>query len=88
MYIAFYIHIYIYIYIYTCYKNCFPAHWPRVLHICGGLSGTVDQLALLRDLVAGYSDVFTLDMFELRLTDLVSHTINTGNNRPIWQPVR
>ena len=49
----------------------------------------VEQLALLlRDLVAEYSDVFTLDMSELGLTDLVSHTINTGDNPPIRQPVR
>ena len=41
---------------------------------------TVDQLALLRDLVAEYSDVFALDLSELGLTDLVSHTINTGDN--------
>ena len=49
---------------------------------------TVDQLALLRDLVVGYSDVFALDMSELGLTDLVSHTISTGDNPPIRQPVR
>ena len=41
---------------------------------------TVDQLASLRDLVVEYSDVFALDMSELGLTDLVSHTINTGDN--------
>ena len=40
---------------------------------------TVDQLALLRDLVAEYSDVLALDLSELGLTDLVSHTINTGD---------
>ena len=41
-------------------------------------------------MVAEYSDVFALDMSELGLTDLVSHTIyiNTGDNPPIWQPVR
>ena len=49
---------------------------------------TVDQLASLRDLVVEYSDVFALDMSELGLTDLVSHTINTGDNSPIRQPVR
>ena len=49
---------------------------------------TVDQLASLRDLVVEYSDVFALDMSELGLTDLVSHTINTGDNPPIRQPVR
>ena len=49
---------------------------------------TVEQLALLRNLVAEYSDVFVLDMFELGLTDLVSHTINTGDNPPVRQPVR
>ena len=32
--------------------------------------------------------VFALDMLELGLTDLVSHTINTGDNPPIQQPVR
>ena len=43
---------------------------------------TLDQLASLRDLVVEYSDVFALDMSELGLTDLVSHTINTGDNPP------
>ena len=38
---------------------------------------TVEQLALLRSLVAEYSDIFALDMTELGITDLVYHTINT-----------
>ena len=44
----------------------------------------------MKTLVAEYSDVFALDMSELGLTDLVSRTIyiNTGDNPPIWQPVR
>ena len=49
---------------------------------------TVDQLVSLKTLIAEYSDVFALDMSELGLTDLVSHTINTGDNPPIRQPVR
>ena len=49
---------------------------------------TVDQLAPFRDLVAEYSDVFALDMSELGLTDLVSHTINTGDKFPMQKPVR
>ena len=43
---------------------------------------TVDQLALLRDLVTEYYDVLALDMSELGLIDLVSHTISTGDNPP------
>ena len=46
---------------------------------------TVEQLALLRDLVMEYSDVFALVMSELGLTDLVSHT---GDNLPMRKPVR
>ena len=43
---------------------------------------------MLKSLVAEYSDVFALDMSELGLTDLVSHTISTGDSLPIRQPVR
>ena len=49
---------------------------------------TVDQLVSLKTLIAEYSVVFALDMSELGLTDLVSLTINTGDNPPIRQPVR
>ena len=49
---------------------------------------TVEQLVMLKSLVAEYSDVFALDMSELGLTDLVSHTISTGDSPPIRQPVR
>ena len=52
------------------------------------LNLTVDQLESLKTLVAEFSDIFALDMSELALTDLVSHTLNTGDNPPIWQPVR
>ena len=49
---------------------------------------TVDQLVSLKTLVAEYSDIFALDMSEWGLTDLVSHTINTGDSPLIRQPVR
>ena len=35
-----------------------------------------------------YSDVFALDSSELATTDVVAHSINTGDHRPIRQPVR
>ena len=47
-----------------------------------------DQLALLKDLVVEYFNVLALDMSKLGLTDLVSHTINAGDNPPIWEPIR
>ena len=43
---------------------------------------TVDQLAPFKDLVAEYSNVFALDLSELGLIDLVSHTIIIGGKFP------
>ena len=39
-------------------------------------------------MVVEYSDVFALDVSELGSTNLVSHTINTGDSLPVRQPVR
>ena len=42
----------------------------------------------LETLLVSYSDVFALDSSELGTTDVVEHSINTGDHRPIRQPVR
>ena len=47
-----------------------------------------DEVALLRELVIEYSDIFALDSMELGTTDLVTHSIDTGDSRPIHQPLR
>ena len=57
------------------------------------LSLEIDHLSLeeqksLTDLILMYSDVFALDAGELGTTDVVNHTINTGDNPPIKQPLR
>ena len=49
---------------------------------------TAQQFSLIKSLVVEYLDVFTLDVSELRSTNLVSHTINTGDSPPVRQPVR
>ena len=42
----------------------------------------------LRSLLTSYSDVFALGTHELGTTDLVTHTIDTGDHRPVRQPPR
>ena len=49
---------------------------------------SADQTALLNKLVEEYSDVFALDATELGSTNLVAHSIDTGDHPPIRQPVR
>ena len=49
---------------------------------------TAEQFSLIKSLVVEYSDVFSLDVSELGSTNLVSHTINTGDSPPVRQPVR
>ena len=48
----------------------------------------VDETALLRELVEEYSDIFALDSMELGTTELVTHSIDTGDSHPIRQPLR
>ena len=48
----------------------------------------VDETALLRDLVEEYSDIFALDSTELGTTELITHSIDTGDSHPICQPLR
>ena len=43
------------------------------------------QVAELKALLQEYSDVFALDDSELGCTDIVCHSINTGDHCPIWQ---
>lgn len=42
----------------------------------------------LQILLSSYADVFALDLSELGTTDMVTHSIETGDHRPIRQPVR
>lgn len=49
---------------------------------------TPEQQLELTELVASYSDVFALDPSELGTTDATTHIIDTGDHRPIRQPVR
>ena len=49
---------------------------------------SADQAQQVEDLVLEYADVFALDSSELGSTDLVTHSIETGDSPPIKQPVR
>ena len=49
---------------------------------------TADEADLLRELVREYSDIFALDSMQLGTTDLVTYSIDTGDRRPILQPLR
>ena len=48
----------------------------------------VEQAQQIEDLVLDYADVVALDQSELGATDLVSHSIDTGDSHPIKQPAR
>ena len=49
---------------------------------------TEKDCASLRTLLTSYADVFALDSSELGTTQLVTHSIDAGQHRPIKQPVR
>ena len=46
------------------------------------------ELDSLKELVSEYSDIFALDPVELGCTDLITHSIDTGDSPPIRQPLR
>ena len=47
-----------------------------------------EEQGCLKDLICSYADVFALNSGELGTTDVVEHTINTGDHPPIKQPLR
>ena len=47
-----------------------------------------EEMKSLKSLVCEYADVFALDSSELGSTDLVTHTIDTGDSPPIKQSAR
>ena len=67
------------------------AHRRAQLHQALGLDDLDLQPAhkvQLESVVEGFSSAFALDETELGATDLVMHTIDTGDQRPIRQPPR
>ena len=47
-----------------------------------------DQQQQLQELLVSFADVFALDSSELGITTIIEHSINTGDQPPIRQPVR
>jgi len=47
-----------------------------------------EQVTLLVNLMEEYSDIFALDAAELGSTNLVTHSVDTGDLSPICQPAR
>ena len=47
-----------------------------------------EELCSLKELIFEYSDIFALDPMELGCTDLITHSIDTGDSPPIRQPLR
>ena len=47
-----------------------------------------DETALSRELVGEYSNTFALDSMELGTTELVTHSIDTGDSHPVHQPLK
>ena len=46
------------------------------------------QLQQLQDFLTSYADIFAMDTSELGTTPVVTHSINTGEQTPIRQPIR
>ena len=53
-----------------------------------GANLTAEERKQLETLVMEFADVFAVDSSELGSTDLVTHSINTGESPPIKQPAR
>ena len=51
-------------------------------------SVTDSETLRLRSLLESYSDCFSTQEFDLGRTSVVTHTIDTGSNRPVKQPLR
>ena len=49
---------------------------------------TPEQLEQIKALISEYSDLFALEPVELGTTDVVTHSIDTGEQQPICQPPR
>ena len=49
---------------------------------------SIQELKCLQDFLIQHEDVFALDSSELGSTDIVTHSIDTGDQPPIRQPVR
>ena len=49
---------------------------------------TLAEHEKLKAAVLDYADLFALSLFELGVTDLVSHSIDTGDHPPVRQPPR
>ena len=49
---------------------------------------TTGERETIRALVTAYDDVFALDASELGTTNVVTHSIDTAEHRPVRQPVR
>ena len=49
---------------------------------------SIQELKCLQDFLIQHEDVFALDSSELGSTDIVTHSIDTGDQSPIRQPVR
>ena len=62
----------------------------RLLHVLNleGSALTRGQQEQLKDLLLESPDLFALDLSELGSTDVVQHTIDTGNSKPIHQQAR
>ena len=46
---------------------------------------TVEESNQLKHMITEYADIFAFCSFEMGLTDMVHHTINTGGQVPIRQ---
>ena len=56
----------------------------ELLHLVSSVLSTQE----LQDFLIQHEDVFALNSSELGNTDLVTHSVDTGDQPPIWQPVQ
>ena len=59
----------------------------EILHLDSSVLST-HKVKCLQDFIVQHEDVFALDNSELGITDLVTYSIDTGDQPPIRQPVR
>ena len=64
-----------------------PGHLVDLLKTAGE-DCTEDEKAQIAKMLSDYQDTFSKDEFDLGLTNLIEHSIDVGNSKPIKQPPR
>jgi hypothetical protein len=68
-------------------KDTLPSHLQPLLTTAQP-NLTLNELEKVRDFLVEFQDTFSKDQYDIGRTDLIPHTIDTGNSRPVKQPLR